>query len=149
MIITLMKNTDSEITVSKTPETVKTVTGVLRAPTSVVSPRITLSVDGATATACNYVHIPELGRYYYVTDCTSLNGGTWEFSLHVDVLKTYADEIREQTAVIERQEKTWNVYLNDPDFQIYANPQITTQPFPRPFHDFQTVLLIAGGSGLK
>ncbi len=145
MIITLMKNTEEKIVVNKKPTTVATLAGCsLKSATSVIDPVIMVQSDNETVLSSNYMHIPELGRYYFITEIISQTRNLWGLRAHVDVLKTYADGIKNLSAVIARQENKWNLYLNDPQFQLYTNPDFTTTPFPNGFSGFQYVMLIAG-----
>ena len=55
-------------------------------------------------TQFNYVHIPDLERYYFVNDVTCVRTGFFVINLHVDVLYTYAGDIASQSAFITRSE---------------------------------------------
>ena len=66
--------------------------------------------------------------------------------MHVDVLKSFADQIRNQTAVVARQEKKYNLMLDDGFFMTYQNPKIQTKLFSvaDPFETQEFVLVVAG-----
>ena len=144
MILNLMKNLSEKNRLNKTTEIVKTVSAHFKNVENIIDPVLQLKIDVETISNVNYCQIPELGRYYFITAVTSVNNDIFEISLHCDVLKTYSEQIKSQTAVISRQENQWNLYLNDPQFQLYSNPDFTTTPFPNGFDGFQYVLLIAG-----
>ena len=57
----------------------------------------------------NYMYIPDLNRYYYITGRKLLNGMVAELSGHEDVLMTFQG-IRNLNATITRQE---NIGVND------------------------------------
>lgn len=143
--IHLMVNTSSKEVLDKQASTIRTVTGTLREGTSIVDPIIKIEGDLSEFTKCNYMYIPEFGRYYYVTDIKSVLNDIVEFSAHVDVLNTYKDQIRSNVAIIHRQENDWNLYLNDGVFKVYQNPMVLTKAFPSGFTTQEFVLAVAGG----
>ena len=46
-----------------------------------------------------------LDRYYFINDIEAAPGGQLKVSCHCDVLNTYADKIKECSALVSRQEK--------------------------------------------
>lgn len=147
MQITLYKNLSENNTVGKvltSPLALGECT--LRDAESILSPSLRIATTVSLA-AYNYAYIPEFGRYYYIVDITAERTGVWAVSLRVDVLETYKDSIRGLSAIIERQENTYNLYLNDPEWKIYANKQILTREFPAGFTagGGSYYLLMAGG----
>lgn len=60
----------------------------------------------------NYVYIPSLRRYYYVTDVT-YSKGYYLISLHVDVLMSFKESIKTQTVVADRSSTQWRQYIDD------------------------------------
>lgn len=119
-------------------------TGTLRDDCSIIDPIIKVeSIIGSNLTSANYCYIEEFGRYYYITNivCT---GHLFEVHMHVDVLMTYKDGIRENTAVISRQERNYNLYLQDGVFKTYSQPHIQVAQFPRGFSDFEFIFSVAG-----
>ena len=134
--------------------------GVLKVGSSVIDPVIIVLCDASDAWRknCNYAHIDEFGRWYYITDIVMQEGTLntddqfpnpkqlIEFHMHVDVLKTYADQIKAQTAVVARQEGKYNLMLDDGFFMSYQNPKIQTKLFsvPDPFEQQEFVLIVAG-----
>ena len=60
------------------------------------------------------------------------------------MLSTYADGVKEQEAVIHRQENNWNLYLDDGLFKTYQNPRIGVTAFPSGFTVQNFVLAVAG-----
>lgn len=69
-------------------------------------------------TECNYCIIPEFGRKYFITDISGGSANRVEINCHVDVLGTYADEIRECEAIAARSSNQPNYYLQD-DMRIF------------------------------
>lgn len=142
--IVLQRN-NSEITrVTKSVDNLLTVSGTLKEETSIIDPVIKIECDLAAVIWCNYLSIPTFGRSYFVNNISSIRNGLVEFSCHVDVLSTFADSIKTNTAIIKRQEKKWNLYLNDGSFKVYQNPTVLTKAFPSGFTTQEFILAIAG-----
>lgn len=121
-------------------------TGTLKEDTSLIDPVIKLTGKTFSEMASiNYMQIVDLGRYYFINDVISINNDIVEVHAHVDVLTTYKDQIRAQNAIIARQEKKWNLYLNDGVFKTYQNPHIVTKAFPSGFTEQHFIFSVAGG----
>lgn len=142
--IEFMRNSSPPEVVSKNISTISTVVGTLKEETSVIDPVIKIQGDIGNFTTCNYMFIPTFGRYYFITDIRSITNNIFEVSGHVDVLNTYSDAIRSNTAIIRRQENDWNLYLNDGSFKVYQNPMVLTKAFPSGFTTQEFVLAVAG-----
>ena len=54
--------------------------------------------------------------YYFVTDVKLCVGGIISFTLTIDVLMTWADEIKKIQTVIDRSESSWNKFIDDSEF---------------------------------
>lgn len=97
----------------------------------------------------NYIDGSEFsGRKYFITDVRSIGYLQYEVDCRTDVLSTWASLIRNNTAVIRRQEKKYNLYLDDPDFHVYNYERIQTRKFPD--NDFMKSLqyvLVTNGAG--
>lgn len=142
--IKLQTNTSEKNSLTKKLTDVKTVTGVLKDTTSIVDPVILIEMDLADAVKVNYLTITTFGRSYFVTNVKSVRQGLVEFTCHVDVLTSFADAIKKNSAIIQRQENKWNLYLNDGTFKIYQNPNVLTKAFPSGFTTQEFVLAVAG-----
>lgn len=146
MTITFYANNSEEIVVNKDITQKAVLTGSLKNGADMLNPLILFSdLDSSILEESNYAYIEEFNRYYYITGISNYRDNLWYISFHVDVLMTYKDAIKEQTAVIARQENKWNLYLNDPKFRVYQNPYIVTKAFPDGFTTQKFVLTIAGG----
>ena len=119
--------------------------GELKEDCSIIDPVIKVVADVSSMASVNYMYIASFGRYYFINNVISINNEICEVHAHVDVLSTYKDEIRAQRAVVSRQEKKWNLYLNDGVFKTYQNPYIITKAFSSGFTSQHFVLSIAGG----
>ena len=81
--------------------------------TSLVNPQIYIApIAGAAVSTFNYCRIQELGRYYWITECTWENG-RYLLSLSVDVLATYKASIGASSQYVARSSAAYNTYLRD------------------------------------
>lgn len=120
------------------------ITGTLREDCSIVDPVIKIaSITGLDIAKCNYAYITEFGRYYYITNIVCV-GKLYELHMHCDVLMSFKSQIRGNSAVIARNESTYNLYLADGVFKTYANPHYQIKKFPSGFNSFNYVLTISG-----
>lgn len=120
------------------------ISGNLREGCSIIDPVIKFETNiGSNLTSANYAYITEFGRYYYINNIKCV-GSLYEVYMHVDVLQTYADEIRANDAVIARQQTKYNLYLQDGVFKTKAFPHIEIKQFPSGFTDYQFIFSVAG-----
>lgn len=145
MDIILQINNSEKNRLDKNVTDIVTLSGTLRESTSVVDPKIVIEGDLSSFVNCNYMTIPVFNRSYFVNNITSINNNLFEISAHVDVLSTYKSQIRQNSAIIARQEKKWNLYLNDGVFKTYQNPHIVTKAFPSGFTEQHFIFSVAGG----
>lgn len=142
--ISLQVNQSEKERLEKKVDTITTVSGVLKSETSIIDPVIMIACNLNDVVNCNYMTIPAFKRSYFVNNIRSIRSGLVEFSCHCDVLSSFASQIKENTAIIKRQEKKWNLYLNDGSFKVYQNPTVLTKAFPSGFTGREFVLAVAG-----
>ena len=78
------------------------------------------------------------GRQYFIKDVRSIGYNRFETDARTDVLETWKNEIKNNYAVISRQERLYNLYLDDPYFHVYNYERIQTLEFPE--NDFMKSL---------
>ena len=145
-VIKLQTCNDKKIKIGKNPTTLLSLDGTLKVQTSIIDPTIIIeSSDAVNLLKCNYMTIPSFNRSYFISDIKSVSNKLWEIYAHVDVLDSFKDEILANTAIIARQEKEWNLYLDDGTFKSYQNPLVMTQTFPQGFNSQEFILITAGG----
>ena len=148
-VVKLQENLSPSNQVSKNVSDIATATGTLREGTSILQPTILIEsqLENDILSRVNYAYIELWHRFYYVTDITLDVTGLWLFSMHVDVLMSYADKIRQQDCIVARQERRYNMYLDDGWFMAYQNPIVQTPFFslPTPFENQSFILVVAGG----
>lgn len=142
--ISFYVNSSEKNKVDKTLTLITTISGVLKESTSIIDPVIVIEGDLSAFTGCNYMTIETFGRSYFVNNIRSINNGLVGISAHVDVLSTYKNAIRKNQAIIRKQQKTWNLYLNDGSLRVYQNPEIVVKTFPFGFTTQEFVLAVAG-----
>ena len=147
MQIKLYKNLSEVNTIGKslTEESVRT--GTLKDGGSVLSPSVVLT--GENLSGFNYAYIPQFSRYYFIKEITSVKSGLWEISMRVDVLETYKDSIKANTAILKRQEKIWDMYLNDEKCKAESTNKTATIMFPQNHFNTVNFILTVAGSPIE
>lgn len=143
MTINLYKTASEVNKVTKVLTDELSLTGELRESSSVITPIIKIEDDDLTD--YNYAYIPDFGRYYFITNITSVRNNLWELAMRVDVLMTYATEIKANTAVIARNSNLWNLYYQDEQFKILNYETIQTKAFGYPLSPNSEIVLICAG----
>ena len=144
MNLVLYNNISEPHSLYKSITELATLTGTLREQSSIIDPVFHLSDIDNYVGSMNYAYIPEFGRYYFIKNIESVRKNLWRVTMHVDVLFTYRDEIKNNSAIIERNEIDYDLKLNDGLFKTQQNPRIAQFPFPSGFNTWNFVLAIAG-----
>ena len=142
--ILIQQNQSEKNKVDKDVTTLATITGTLRQETSIIDPVFIVAGDLDDFIDVNYLTVGSFGRSYFVNNIRSVRSGMVELTCHVDVLSSFAAQIRTNSAIIRRQENNWNLYQNDGTFKVYQNPIVLTKAFPSGFTTQEYVLAIAG-----
>ena len=145
--VKLYKTNSPRNKIGKALTSIGTYSSSLKDNTSVLRPVLIIGTSDNLYTA-NYVEIETFGRKYFIEDIKSIGNNRWEISAHVDVLETYKNDIKNNQAVIRRQEGVYNLYLNDPDFLTYNYDRIQTKKFTpvSGFNKILTYVLVINGS---
>lgn len=132
--------------VDKSISPICTLTGVLRDGTSIIDPQFLVEAPVDTFVGCNYVTVPEFGRSYFVRNIESYRSNLTLISCHVDVLTSFASEIRANKGIVRRQENSnaYNLYIDDGSLVAYQDPYVLTEVFPSGFSGACFVLVVAG-----
>lgn len=124
------------------------VSGTLRNETNVVNPTILVQANISTLAGCNYMSIPAFHRQYFITDVRAITDKLCEVSGHCDVLSTYKDGIRANTAIVGRSatQGNWNLLMNDTQIKLNNKKQIIVKKgftsFPK--NQFSMILITTG-----
>ena len=73
----------------------------------------------------NYCYIAELQRYYFISDIQVVNNDLIQLYLKEDVLYTYANQIKEHTAYISRNEFTNTPLIEDRNEQLFYDKEVS------------------------
>lgn len=126
--VTLYENTSKRIEVSKTLTTLGVLEGTFRGEADILEP--TILVKGEFSNRCNYFRIEEFGRFYYVTKPILMTNELIELHGQVDVLNSWALQIRKNGGIVERSEREYNLNLADPEIHAFQDSMIGVITFP-------------------
>lgn len=144
MEIILYYNNSEKIKLDKELTQIGTIEGRLFQNTSITKPSIMFDLDTAVFSA-NYLYIPQFKRYYFITDDVNVSANKWQIQARVDVLTSFKSAIRENTAIIERQENEYNLYLDDKYYRAYQNEDVQYKKFSGSLPSDKYILVVNGG----
>ena len=142
--ITFYNMTSPVISVDKSMSQVLSLTGSLREESNIINPEIL--IQAASISNINYAYIPEFNRYYFVTEIKSVRTNVWRVYLHVDVLYSFRSAIRNNKALIYRQQNNFNLLLDDGIFRCKQNPRIFHYAMPAGLGNWNYILITMGRS---
>lgn len=93
----------------------------------------------------NYLHCPNLGRWYYINDIVYLSGGIVELHCTCDVLMTYSDIILNSTQVVDRSEKLQSPLLIDDQMPFNNGTYTEIYNLKTPYYSNHTTYLLKLG----
>ena len=95
----------------------------------------------------NYMFLPDYRRYYYITDITQVRANLVKISGRVDVLMSFKDEIQNSIGIVRKQERNYNLFLDDGSLKVYQDKLIICKEFPNGFpkENDHFILVTAGG----
>lgn len=146
MLIKFYNNTSEKNVLSKTLTNEIIMTGWLREESDIHSPVVT--IESANITSYNYAFIPEFGRYYFITEITSVRTGFWRVSMVCDVLMSFRTYILNCYGIIDHTQSTdisdymrsdiWQTLVKDKtDIINFSNGLLTNGEY---------ILITAGGN---
>ena len=144
--VTLYNCTAEDKVVNKTSylSSILSVSVTIKDQCDLIDPVIYLNTSTSIIN-CNYMQA--FGRYYYIREKTLISGNLYAIQAHEDVLYTFKDQILTQEGIIARQEKKYNLYLDDPLYKVTGQVIERTLKFSKsPLNkSLQYVLLTTGG----
>lgn len=145
MIINLYNYNDEKNVINKILPDAYPLTGTLKNNTSMTDPIIRIEIENPDS--FNYAEIPEFGRFYFVVDATCIRANMWDILLHVDVLKSFADEIKNCYAVLANTENVGSTeYLYDSMYKSLVKDKTDIISFSSGFlNSGEYILITAGG----
>lgn len=122
----------------------ETLDGTLKEGSDVLTP--SFLIEHANPAMYNEIYIPAFGRYYFI-ECENVRNNLWLIkAIEVDVLYSFKDQILNQTAIIDKQEKNYNKFIDDGSYisQVNTFPEIVN--FSSGFNDTGEFVLITAGA---
>ena len=147
MEITLYTNESEKNKLEKTITNSILLEGNLRDESSIINPIILISSNKEDIPYMyNYAYIPAFGRYYFITDIESVRTGIWRVSMHVDVLMSYKEQIKNLNVIINNSEETGaNDYLSGNQWITNVKNTTNIVNFPNGLNDEGEFILITAG----
>ena len=147
MEITLYTNESEKNKLEKTLDHPILLEGTLRDESSIINPIILISSNKEDIPYMyNYAYIPAFGRYYFITDIESVRTGIWRVSMHVDVLMSYKEQIKNLNVIINNSEETGaNNYLSGEQWITNVKNTTNIVNFPNGLNDNGEFILITAG----
>ena len=147
MEITLYTNESEKNKLEKTLDHPILLEGTLRDESSIINPIILISSEKEDIPYMyNYAYVPAFGRYYFITDIESLRTGIWRVSMHVDVLMSYKEQIKNLNVIINNSEETGaNNYLSGEQWITNVKNTTNIVNFPNGLNDNGEFILITAG----
>ena len=95
----------------------------------------------------NYAYIPELQRYYFVTDRNVYREGIWEISFSVDVLMSFRGDINQLPVIVDKQSMSehGNEYIDDSSLVAENVMFQTVYNYPNGFNSTGEFILVTAG----
>ena len=108
MTVNLYYSADAKNKLDRSLTSLATKTGTLKDETSILKPTILFEGTISDIARATEMFIPKFGRYYFITDIASLRANLYAVSGEVDVLKTYADQIKLCEGLVVRTSNSYN-----------------------------------------
>ena len=141
--LVLMKNKSPVNQVGKDLETIATITGEFRHEANVS--RLTVRIERTDPLGFNYIYCSKTGRFYFIEDVKMVRTGILDLICSVDVLESFGSELLQNVVIVSKNEKEYNLLLNDGTLKTQQNPLISMWNFPTGFgSDYEFVLVVAG-----
>lgn len=128
MNVKLFNNKSDKRNLIKNITEIKTVSATAKGDISVISP--VLIFNNTDMSDINYCYISELNRYYYINNFTYLTAKRIQLNLAIDVLMSYANEIKALKVNILRYSGIKPTYISDGRIPLYSNTRQYVIAFP-------------------
>ena len=114
MDITLYQTVSERERINKVLGSYIAMTGTLRGESSVINP--SFLIEYSNPSDYNYCYIPSFGRYYFITNITSVRNNIWRIDCSVDVLMSFRNEILNLEVIVSQDSL--------PDAECYMNGEV-------------------------
>lgn len=144
MDITFYINNSEKNKISKNLTNNTHISGTLRNETGVMNPVIL--IHSVNPTKFNYVYIPEFNRYYFITDMVSIRTDIWQIKLHVDVLMSFKNSLKNVKVILNDSEvEGADNYLTGEQWVTNVKDTTNIVNFPNGLLDNGEYILITAG----
>lgn len=140
MQVTLFKNNYNTKSFKRNFISQQTLECVLKEGSDILKPE--LLIESSNPIGFNEMYIPDFKRYYFI-GCENVSNNLWRiYSLGVDTLYTYKNEILSLNAIIDKQENIHNDLIDDGSYvrQVDTFKEVLT--YSKGFNDTETYVLI-------
>lgn len=141
MSVTLYNNSSEPNRVSKSITSIFTDTIAIKEDTDIFRPVIYIN----TSTDLLNVNYMQIGTRYYFATVSLLPGNLYRIEGSSDALMTFADQIRNTTALLGRSQSGYNRYLADNKVKLNAYEQVKRLEFTSGFSKTLNYYLITIG----
>lgn len=145
MEVVFYYNVSDDRVINKTLVGGTSLQGVPRDEVSIMSP--TIRFESQDVLRFNYAYIPELQRYYTITNVTAYREGIWDVSFAVDVLMSFRGDILTYQVIVDKQSMLENgdEYIDDGSL-VCDNVMFTRlHQFENGFNNNPEYILITAG----
>ena len=119
-------------------------TGSLRGESSVINP--SFLIEHSNPSGFNYCYISDFGRYYFITNITSVRTGIWRIDCSVDVLMSFKTQILNLDVIVSNNSGFDNEkYFSGDSWQTLVKTKTDIINFPSGLLDDGEYILITSG----
>lgn len=146
MDITLYQTLSERERINKVLGSYIAMTGTLRGESSVINP--SFLIEYSNPSDYNYCYIPSFGRYYFITNITSVRNNIWRIDCSVDVLMSFKNEILNLNVIVSdvsTGEPSASTYYNGEQWAATVKTKTDVINFPSGLLDDGEYILITSG----
>lgn len=121
--VTFYNNSSDNNVLNKSISSTTSATVVFKEDVDLIEPVLILQ-NNSYIQASNYMQM--LGRYYYITSIECMPGNLLKVKASVDVLMSYRDQIKANSAIITRNANNVNTYIPDSKMKITSYTTVNT-----------------------
>lgn len=119
---------------------------IVKGASSIMRPVFILETNEAYPVGVNYLYWQDTERYYFVDDIQVLTGNRMALYCTVDVLESFSTSIKNQIAIVDKQQNDANLFFDDGSFIQDSRHFYTVKSFPNGFNDNGEFVLITAGA---
>ena len=142
--IVLYVNSSERQAINKSIGSALTLTGALRNESSVIHP--SFLIEAVNPSGYNYCYIAEFGRYYFITNITSVRTYIWRIDCSVDVLMSFKSQILNLSVIVSNDSlPDAECYYSGEQWQALVKTKTDVITFPSGLLDDGEYILITSG----